>query len=158
MRHTLLLLVAASLAAAQAPDEDFHVYRDGPRLHFTFFVSGIYMLMPDYATWYQPPHKPAGFSNLGGYAELAGSKSAEQNIYDNLQSFNAAREMGNEIGTHYVSHICEESNTWTTADWVSRSRSPVFSITPSPPASSPTYCSPSRPAVRIDAEVSCGNL
>ena len=86
---------------------------------FTFFVSGIYMLMPDYATWYQPPHKPAGFSNLGGYAELAGSKSAEQNIYDNLQSFNAAREMGNEIGTHYVSHICEESNTWTTADWVS---------------------------------------
>ena len=35
MRHTLLLLVAASLAAAQAPDEDFHVYRDGPRLLLT---------------------------------------------------------------------------------------------------------------------------
>ena len=86
---------------------------------FTFFVSGIYMLMPEYAKWYQPPHKPAGFSNLGGYAELAGSKSAEENIYDNLKSFNAAREMGNEIGTHYVSHICEESNAWTTADWVS---------------------------------------
>ena len=39
---------------------------------FTFFVSGIYMLLPEYAKWYKPPHKPAGFSNLGGYAELAG--------------------------------------------------------------------------------------
>src|SRR6185436_11033842 len=45
----------------------------------------------------------------------------------------------------------------TTADCVSRSRSPCFSITPSPPASSPTYCSPSRPEVSIFAEVSRGN-
>ena len=86
---------------------------------FTFFVSGIYLLLPENATAYQPPHKPAGFSNLGGYAELAGSKSAEQNLYDNFRAFDVARMLGNEIGSHYVSHICEESNAWTTDDWVS---------------------------------------
>ena len=86
---------------------------------FTFFVSGIYLLLPQNATEYQPPHKPAGFSNLGGYAELAGSKSAEQNLYDNFRAFDVARMMGNEIGSHYVSHICDESNTWTAEDWVS---------------------------------------
>lgn len=35
VRHTLLLLVAACVAAAQSPDEDFHVYRDAPRLLLT---------------------------------------------------------------------------------------------------------------------------
>src|SRR5882672_2808569 len=45
----------------------------------------------------------------------------------------------------------------TTADWVRRRRSPLFSITPSPPASSPTYCSPRIPEVRILAVVSRGN-
>ncbi|MGI9116427.1 MAG: hypothetical protein ACR2JV_02180, partial [Gaiellales bacterium] len=88
---------------------------------FTFFVSGIYMLLPQYKDAYQPPHKPVGFSNLGGYAELAGSKGALQNLRDNWEAFNVARMMGNEIGSHYVSHICDESNTWTTSDWVSES-------------------------------------
>ena len=86
---------------------------------FTFFVSGIYLLLPQYADAYQPPHKPTGFSNLGGYSELAGSKSAVRNLYDNYLAFDAARRMGNEIGSHYVSHICDESNTWTADDWVS---------------------------------------
>src|SRR5262245_3081222 len=45
----------------------------------------------------------------------------------------------------------------TTADCVRRSRSPFLSITPSPPASSPTYCSPRMPEVRILAVVSRGN-
>ena len=86
---------------------------------FTFFVSGIYMLLPQYKDAYQPPHKPIGFSNLGGYSELAGSKGAVQNLYDNWKAFNVARMMGNEIGSHYVSHICDESNTWSESDWVS---------------------------------------
>jgi hypothetical protein len=42
----------------------------------------------------------------------------------------------------------------TTADWVRRRRSPFLSITPSPPASRPTYCSPRIPEVRIFAVVS----
>src|SRR5512138_2435140 len=45
----------------------------------------------------------------------------------------------------------------TTADCVSRSRSPFFSITPSPPASRPTYCSPRMPEVSTLAVVSRGN-
>ena len=86
---------------------------------FTFFVSGIYLLLPEYKDAYQPPHKPLGFSNLGGYAELGGSKSAEQNLRDNWRMFDEARQMGNELGSHYVSHICEESDAWTVDDWVS---------------------------------------
>ena len=35
MRYTVLLVAAACLASGQAPDEDFHVYRDGPRLLLT---------------------------------------------------------------------------------------------------------------------------
>jgi len=53
------------------------------------------MLLPQYKDAYQPPNKPSGFSNLGGYAELAGSKSAEQNLYDNWKAFEVARMMGN---------------------------------------------------------------
>ena len=86
---------------------------------FTFFVSGIYMLLPQYKDAYQPPHKPVGFSNLGGYSELAGSKGALENLKDNWTAFNVARRMGNEIGSHYVSHICDESNTWSEYDWIS---------------------------------------
>ena len=39
----------------------------------------------------------------------------------------------------------------------SRTSTDCVSITPSPPASSPTYCSPSRPEVRMDAVVSAGS-
>lgn len=35
MRHTLLVLLAACVALGQSPDEDFHVYRDAPRLLLT---------------------------------------------------------------------------------------------------------------------------
>ncbi len=87
---------------------------------FTFFVSGIYMLLPEVAKReYQPPGQPAGFSNLGGYADLAGPKSARENLVDNINDFNRARRAGHEIGSHYVSHICEQANDWTIGDWVS---------------------------------------
>ncbi|MFM7551899.1 MAG: hypothetical protein ACKO7Q_03510 [Actinomycetota bacterium] len=87
---------------------------------FTFFVSGIYMLLPEHATTYQPPggFEP-GFSNLGGYAELAGPKSAAENLRDNVADFNRARALGHEIGSHYVSHICEQADAWTKDDWIS---------------------------------------
>src|ERR1044071_4607821 len=45
----------------------------------------------------------------------------------------------------------------TTADCVRRTRSPFFSMTPSPPASRPMYCSPRMPEVRILAVLSRGN-
>lgn len=87
---------------------------------FTFFISGIYMLLPERAkAEYQPPNEPAGFSNLGGYAELAGPKSAAENLRDNINDFNEARAKGHEIGSHYVSHLCEQAETWTVDDWIS---------------------------------------
>src|SRR5262245_57571398 len=46
----------------------------------------------------------------------------------------------------------------TTADCVSLSVSPAFRFTESPPAVIPMYCSPSRPEVKIFAELSFGNL
>lgn len=87
---------------------------------FTFFISGIYMLLPEHATKYQPPGGfDAGFSNLGGYAELAGPESAAENLRDNVADFNRARALGHEIGSHYVSHICEQADAWTKDDWIS---------------------------------------
>src|SRR6185369_5296897 len=45
----------------------------------------------------------------------------------------------------------------TTADCVLAIVSPAFNIFSSPPTSRPTYCSPSNPAVWIEAKVSFGN-
>jgi hypothetical protein len=45
----------------------------------------------------------------------------------------------------------------TIADCVIEIVSPALSISVSPPGSSPMYCSPSRPEVRIFAELSFGN-
>jgi hypothetical protein len=86
---------------------------------FTFYVSGIYLMLADVAEQYKPPRNDPGFSNLGGYAELGGSKSAERNLVDNFNNFNRAFAMGNEIGTHYVSHICEPAQDWTGEEWAS---------------------------------------
>jgi hypothetical protein len=86
---------------------------------FTFFISGIYLILPENAEKYLPPQAEPGFSNLGGYAELAGPKSARENLVDNVADFNEARMLGHEIGSHYVSHICEPADAWTTEDWIS---------------------------------------
>jgi hypothetical protein len=89
---------------------------------FTFYVSGIYLMLADVAEKYKPPRHQPGFSNLGGYAELGGSKSAEENLRDNFNNFNRAFAMGNEIGSHYVSHICEPAQEWTGEEWTSEER------------------------------------
>lgn len=86
---------------------------------FTFFVSGIYMLYPENKDLYQPPQASLGFSSLGGYAELAGEKSPKENLRDIYAQFALAHAKGYEIGTHYVSHICEPSDQWSTEDWIS---------------------------------------
>ncbi len=104
---------------------DYRMYQrwlkvaDDVGARFTFFVSGIYMLLPEKKDVYQPPQAPRGFSNLGGYAELAGPKSAAENLVDNVADFNTARALGHEIGSHYVSHLCEQSDAWSSAEWVS---------------------------------------
>ena len=104
---------------------DYRMYQrwlkvaDDVGARFTFFVSGIYMLLPEKKDAYQPPREPRGFSNLGGYAELAGPKSAAENLVDNVTDFNTARALGHEIGSHYVSHLCEQSDAWSSAEWVS---------------------------------------
>jgi hypothetical protein len=89
---------------------------------FTFYVSGIYLMLADVAEKYKPPRHQAGYSNLGGYAELGGSKSPVENLRDNFNNFNRAFAMGNEIGSHYVSHICEPAQDWTGEEWTSEER------------------------------------
>jgi hypothetical protein len=82
--------------------------RDGDRLHFTFFVSGVAFIPDARRRLYQGPHQPRGISriNFGGSAEDVRRRVAYVNdLYRN----------GHEIGSHAVGHF--NGGSWSAADW-----------------------------------------
>jgi hypothetical protein len=82
------------------------------RAHFSFFVSGVYLLDWAHRERYAPPHGPRGTSAIG-FAPDAGWIAAMRR-----QLALGYRE-GNEIGTHYNGHFCGAGGvgTWTPRDW-----------------------------------------
>ncbi len=82
--------------------------------HFTFFVSGVYLVDWAQNSRYHPPRHHRGRSDIGFApdAEFAQATLAEAA---------AAYEEGHEIGTHFNGHFCApfEGNVdeWTGADW-----------------------------------------
>jgi hypothetical protein len=82
--------------------------------HFTFFVSGVYLIDWAQNSRYHPPRHPRGRSDIGFApdAEFA---------HDTLVEAAAAYEEGHEIGTHFNGHFCApyEGNVeeWTGPDW-----------------------------------------
>jgi len=82
--------------------------------HFTFFVSGVYLLDWEHSSAYAPPRHGRGRSDIGfaptaAYAEGTRAQAA------------AAYEEGHEIGTHFNGHFCApypgNVGDWTAADW-----------------------------------------
>jgi len=90
------------------------------RAHFTFFVSGVYLLAEDRRDLYHPPHHSVGFSAIGFLQPFDGL-TAEQRVGVTLRQIGLAYHEGNEIGTHFNGHFCaplpESVGDWTSGDW-----------------------------------------
>jgi peptidoglycan/xylan/chitin deacetylase (PgdA/CDA1 family) len=82
--------------------------KDGDRIHFTFFVSGINYLADDKRNLYQAPHQRRGASNInfGGSAE---------EVEKRIAFINDLYARGHEIASHAVGHF--DGRTWSAADW-----------------------------------------
>ncbi len=88
--------------------------------HFTFFVSGVYLLAEERRRLYRPPRHAPGASDIW-FARPDGGSSAREVVRGTLRQIAAAFHEGHEIGTHFNGHFCApypgNVNEWTAADW-----------------------------------------
>ena len=80
--------------------------------HFTFFLSGVYLVDWAHHDLYDPPEHARGESAIGFAPD-------EGWIRAMLHQIDRGYREGHEIGTHYNGHFCgpEGVGTWTVADW-----------------------------------------
>jgi hypothetical protein len=88
--------------------------RDGDRVHFTFFVSGINFISDMNRATYEGPHQRRGYSriNFGGSPE---------NVRNRVDYVNELYRNGHEIASHAVGHF--NGASWTVGDWDKEFRS-----------------------------------
>lgn len=81
--------------------------------HFSFYLSGVYILPEDQKKVYSPPRHSPGSSDIGF--------SDPQYVGVRIKKLTEAYNEGDEIGTHFMGHFCNNSATgvdsWTQADW-----------------------------------------
>ncbi len=82
--------------------------RDGERVRFTFFVSGINFLANARKHIYQGPHQTRGVSriNFGG---------TQDDVRRRIAFINAMYRQGHEIASHAVGHF--DGKRWSASDW-----------------------------------------
>ena len=82
--------------------------RDGERVHFTFFVSGINFIADGSRNVYEGPHQRRGTSriNFGGSGD---------DIRRRVDYANGLHRSGHEIASHAVGHF--NGAAWSAADW-----------------------------------------
>ena len=82
--------------------------RDGDRVHFTFFVSGVNFIADTQKSLYEPPHERRGSSriNFGGTLD---------DVRSRILFINELHARGHEIASHAVGHF--DGRTWSAADW-----------------------------------------
>jgi peptidoglycan/xylan/chitin deacetylase (PgdA/CDA1 family) len=82
--------------------------RDGKRVRFTFFVSGINYIEDGSRAVYQGPGQRRGYSriNFGGSAE---------DVKRRIDFINALYAQGHEIASHAVGHF--DGRHWSAAQW-----------------------------------------
>jgi len=82
--------------------------------HFTFFVSGVYLLDWAHNTIYRPPRHARGRSDIG----FAPSVDV---VRATLEDIAGAYREGHEIGTHFNGHFCApypgNVGEWSARDW-----------------------------------------
>jgi hypothetical protein len=82
--------------------------------HFTFFVSGVYLIDWAQHMRYRPPRHTRGRSDIGFAPDAAFSDAT-------FAQAAAAYDEGHEIGTHFNGHFCApypgSVDDWTARDW-----------------------------------------
>jgi hypothetical protein len=88
--------------------------KDGDKLHFTFFVSGINFIADANRRIYEGPHQPRGASriNFGGSPE---------DVARRVAYVNGLHRSGHEIASHAVGHF--NGASWSAGDWDKEFRS-----------------------------------
>ena len=88
--------------------------KDGDKLHFTFFVSGINFIADVNRKIYEGPHQPRGASriNFGG---------TPADVARRVDYVNALHRSGHEIASHAVGHF--NGASWAAGDWDKEFRS-----------------------------------
>jgi hypothetical protein len=88
--------------------------------HFTFFVSGVYLLDEARSRLYHPPRHLPGRSDIG-FAQAEGEVPARAVVLGMLQQMTIAYRAGHEIASHFNGHFCApyagNVGTWSAADW-----------------------------------------
>jgi hypothetical protein len=134
-----LLLVSATAARAHPPTErppqfvllafdnctelerwqewsDFaaELNQDRPRVHFTFFVSGVNFIANAHRGLYEGPRQRRGYSpiNFGG---------PPADVRRRVELINAMQASGHEIASHAVGHF--NGAGWSAAEWSQEFRS-----------------------------------
>lgn len=89
---------------------DFEKYMDeiGKPIRFTYFINAAYFLTDENSAIYQPPHAPAGASEIG-------YSNRTEDIAVRVKTFNEALKQGNEIGSHATGHW--NGYLWSEGDW-----------------------------------------
>jgi hypothetical protein len=84
--------------------------------HFTFFVSGAYLVDWADRTRYDPPWHEPGTSAIGFAQE-----SGDLTVAATLRGIRSGHRDGHEIATHFVGHFCSpfpgSVGGWSAADW-----------------------------------------
>jgi peptidoglycan/xylan/chitin deacetylase (PgdA/CDA1 family) len=82
--------------------------RDGDRVHFTFFVSGVNFIADSNKSLYEAPHERRGSSriNFGGTLD---------DVRSRILFINELHARGHEIASHAVGHF--DGRRWSAADW-----------------------------------------
>lgn len=79
-------------------------------VHFTYFISGAYLLRDANRTIYQPPKRKEGYSAIG-----FGGNSTQ--VADRMKQINSAFSEGHEIANRGNGHLNGKLEQWTEADW-----------------------------------------
>lgn len=81
--------------------------------HMTFFLTGIYLLPQAKKALYDPPQHDRGAAAI--------SYPTDEHIRTTLEQLGRAWKKGNEIGTHFNGHFCNEKGggDWSVAEWKS---------------------------------------
>lgn len=83
-------------------------------LRFTGFLTGLYLLDEQHKTYYH------GAGHLPGHSSL-GAWNTPAEVVQEVKDLNTAYALGDEIGTHFMGHFCDDNppgaTQWTTADW-----------------------------------------
>src|SRR5437870_4346694 len=104
-REPLLVTISADGAGDAAEVRWWTDLATAHNAHFTYFLSGVYLLAGDQAARYRPPQHRAGASDIG-FALARDGRDVRASISDLVDALNDASARGMDVATHFNGHFC----------------------------------------------------